>query len=287
MTDTPLTEEGLEEARGAGALLRGHPQYAAFDGAHTSLLRRSTATMWTVLSELGLEWLPVTKSFALNERSYGALVGKNKKECVDKFGKDQVKLWRRSWDTPPPPMDRDHQFWPFKEPRYAKLGIKEEDIPLSESLKDVTKRTSKYWDETIRPQLLAGKRLLIVGHENNLRSILKRLDNISDDDILQIELPRAVPLVYHLDRKTLRPIPLPQPAPGLSGRYLMNPQQLAQIAVRDHTLVYGEHAKTLPVPSFTHREKKVAESTARLSMHHNIKSYSMIKQQNSSSSSLF
>ena len=242
MTDTPLTEDGIEEARNAGNLLKEHMDYSAFDNVHTSLLRRSTHTVWVVLKELGLEWLPVTKSFALNERNYGALVGKNKKECVEKFGKEQVKLWRRSWDTPPPPMDRESKYWPYKDPRYQQLGMSEEDIPRSESLKDVTKRTSKYWDEVIVPQLLQGKRLLIVGHENNLRSIIKRLDGISDDDILHVELPRAVPLAFHLDRKTLKPIKMPNNALGLSGKYLMGSKQLDDIAVRDHKLVYGEQS---------------------------------------------
>ena len=271
MTDTPLTEDGIEEARGAGSLLKDSPEYSQFDMVFTSLLRRSTHTVWVVLKELGLEWLPVTKDFALNERSYGALVGKNKKECVDKFGKEQVKLWRRSWDTPPPPMDRSHHYWPYKEPRYRQLGIREEDIPLSESLKDVTKRTSIFWDAVIKPQLQQGKRILIVGHENNLRSIIKRLDGISDEDILHIELPRAVPLVFHLDRKTLKPLVLQDHAEGLSGRYIMNAEQLDAIATRDHKLVYGENS-TIPVPSFTSKERRVAENTARWTVHHNIRS---------------
>jgi len=273
MTDTPLTSEGLEEAQLGGQLLKSHPEYSAgLDEVHTSLLRRSTATVWEVQKELEMEWLPVHKSFALNERNYGALVGKNKKDCVDKFGKDQVKLWRRSWDMPPPPMDRDSQYWPYKEARYRKLGIKEEDIPASESLKCVTKRTSQWWDSVLRPQLLAGKRVLIVGHENNLRSIIKRLDGISDADILHIELPRAVPLVFHLDRKTLKPVPLSDPAPGLSGKYLMQASQLEAIAVRDHTLVYGE-GTSVPVPSFASASaEKTRRAVEQWSVHPNIRS---------------
>ena len=163
-------------------------------------------------------------------------MGRNKKQCVEEYGKDQVKLWRRSWDIPPPPMTKDFIFWPGNDPRYYKLGklllkssrewsirlgIKGDEIPLSESLKDVTKRTSAFWNEVIVPQLQQGKRLLIVGHENNLRSIIKQLDDISDDAILHVELPRAIPLVYELDPQTLKPIKgLPGCIAPLNGRYI-------------------------------------------------------------------
>jgi 2,3-bisphosphoglycerate-dependent phosphoglycerate mutase len=273
MTDTPLTIEGENEARLAGQLLEMHPEYSKkLDEVHTSLLRRSTHTAWLVMKELGLEWVPLSKHFALNERSYGALVGQNKKHCMEIHGKDKVKLWRRSWDLPPPPMDKSSPYWPYKDQRYASLGIPESAIPLSESLKDVTVRTSQFWDSTIVPLLRQGKRLMIVGHENNLRSIIKRLDNISESDILHVELPRAVPLVFHLDPVTLKPIPMANNAAGLSGRYLMNPAELDAIAIRDHALVYGQNT-SIPVPSFTNKEKKVAERTALYSVHHNISSY--------------
>jgi 2,3-bisphosphoglycerate-dependent phosphoglycerate mutase len=148
-------------------------------------------------------------------------VGRNKKQCVEEFGKEQVKIWRRSWDVPPPPMTKDFIFWPGNDPRYYKLGVKPDDIPLSESLKCVTKRTSVFWDEVIVPQLRQGKRLLIVGHENNLRSLIKRLDDISNDDILHVELPRAIPLVYELDPVSLKPIRgLPGCVAPLNGRYI-------------------------------------------------------------------
>lgn len=176
MNDTPLTADGELEAIQAGHLLNMHGEYANnFDCVFTSLLKRSTHTVWLALKQMGLEHLPVEKTFYLNERSYGDLVGRNKKELVELYGKEQVRAWRRSWDTPPPPMSKDSPYWPYKDPRYAKLGIREEDIPYSESLKDVTKRTSKFWDNSITPLLKQGKRLLLVGHENNLRSIIKRL----------------------------------------------------------------------------------------------------------------
>lgn len=150
--------------------------------------------------------VPVVKDWRLNERSYGALVGRNKKQCVEEYGKEQVKRWRRSWDEPPPPMSRDSEFFPGKDPRYKALGIYDDHIPLAESLKEVTKRSSVFWDEVIVPQLKLKKKMMIVGHENNLRSLIKRLDSISNEDILHIELPRAIPLVFELDLTTLKPI---------------------------------------------------------------------------------
>jgi 2,3-bisphosphoglycerate-dependent phosphoglycerate mutase len=236
MTDTPLTSDGKKEAIYAGKILASMGW--EFDAVHTSLLKRSTNTVGLVLHELDLEWLPVYKDWRLNERNYGALVGTNKKQCVEKFGKDQVKRWRRSWDEPPPPMSKDSPYWPYRDRRYRMLGIKEEQIPLSESLKDVTQRTSVFWDEVIVPQLRAGKRLLIVGHENNLRSLIKRLDNISNEDIINIELPRAIPLVFELDRATLRPVPQAGSAEGLNGRYLCTAGELKTIAERDFKQVY-------------------------------------------------
>ena len=216
MTDTPLTLDGNAEARVAGRLLL--EEKYSFDVVYTSLLRRSTKTVWLVMQELGMEWTPVVKDWRLNERSYGALVGRNKKQCVEEYGADQVKLCRRSWDCPPPPMTRDSQYWPGKDPRYKALGILDDDIPYSESLKDVTKRTSVFWDDVIVPQLKHKKKVLIVGHENNLRSIIKRVDDISEQDILHIELPRAIPLVYNLDPVTLKPIRMEGACKGLNVR---------------------------------------------------------------------
>ena len=241
MTDTPLTEEGMKEARVAGHLLA--EEGVAFDLVYTSLLRRSTKTVWIMMQELGMEWVAVLKDWRLNERNYGALVGRNKKQCVEEFGKEQVKLWRRSWDTPPPPMPADSPYHPSKESRYKTLNIDISKIPASESLKDVTARTSDFWDKEIVPLLQQGKRLMIVGHENNLRSILKRLDGVSETDIINIELPRAIPIIYSLDRQTLKPIKLEGSADYLSGRYLGNKEVLKKIYDRDQQQVYDLHQK--------------------------------------------
>jgi 2,3-bisphosphoglycerate-dependent phosphoglycerate mutase len=253
MTDTPLTVDGVQEARIAGRLLASDPRIQGFDMVYSSLLRRATKTVWLALEELGWEWVPVIKDWRLNERSYGALVGRNKKQCVEQYGKDLVKKWRRSWDIPPPPMTRDSEFWPGQDPRYDALGLSLQNFPLSESLKDVTRRTSKFWDEVIVPQLKQKKRLMIVGHENNLRSIIKRLDNISDESIIHVELPRAIPLLYELDPDTLKPVKFDDHAYGdasftpgkssstnvpLSGRYIFDKERLRLIAERDQKQVY-------------------------------------------------
>merc|ERR1712176_219627 len=143
------------------------------------------------------EYIPVHKNWRLNERSYGDLVGKNKKEVVKHFGTDQVKRWRRSYDEPPPPMKDDHRFHPQKDPRYRMMTDK---IPKAESLKDTLERSSVYWDEVLAPALQSGKTLLVCGHENNLRSLIMRLEGISEEDIIQLNLPRAIPLAYRLDQ---------------------------------------------------------------------------------------
>lgn len=239
MTDTPLTEDGIKEARTAGNLLLSEERARKPEMVFTSLLRRSTKTVWHVMEELGREWVPVHRDWRLNERSYGALVGRNKKQCVEEFGKDQVKRWRRSWDEPPPPMSKASEFWPGKDLRYKALGVDLESLPLSESLKDVTSRTSQFWDEEIIPQLKLRKRILIVGHENNLRSIIKRLDNISNEDILNIELPRAIPILYELSPDTFKPLKLKDAAQGLSGRYLCPKDILDGIHLRDQHQVYN------------------------------------------------
>jgi len=242
MTDTPLTKDGELEARAAGRLL-ATAGIDYLDVVYTSLLRRSTATVWLCLEEIGLEWTTVIKDWRLNERNYGALVGRNKKECVEEYGKDQVKRWRRSWDEPPPPMSTESKYWPGHEHRYKVLGVPSDKIPLSESLKDVTKRTSIFFDEVIIPQLKANKKIMIVGHENNLRSLIKRLDGVSDTDIINVELPRAVPLLYEIDLKTMKPIKQEGAAEYLNGRYIGNPEQLKMIAERDQKQVYDLQVK--------------------------------------------
>lgn len=235
MTDTPLTPDGVLEARVAGNLLEDNND---IDIVYTSLLRRSTKTVWLVMQELGLEWVPIIKDWRLNERNYGALVGTNKKKAVEKYGKEQVKLWRRSFDVPPPPMDRNSEYWPGKDRRYKTLGIDIDRIPPSECLKDVCIRTSAFFDECIVPDLRKGKKVMIVGHENNLRSIIMKIDKISEEDIVHVELPRAIPLVYKFDPVTLTPIKFDDSAPYLSARYLADAAHVKKLMDRDHKQVY-------------------------------------------------
>jgi len=238
-TDTPLTEEGIIEARVAGQILADSG--LRFDEVHTSMLRRCIRTVNLILMELGQEYIPVHKHFRLNERNYGDLVGKNKKEVVRQFGKDQVKRWRRSYDEPPPKMNRDHPYWPGHDPRYHHML---DQIPLSESLHCTMQRSSVYWDECIKPAMREGKCLMIVGHENNLRSLIMRLEGIPKEDIINLNLPRAVPLAYKLDLDTMNPINLRKDnsrdsATGfLRGEWLGGDSAVAQILDRDDKQVY-------------------------------------------------
>lgn len=241
-TDTPLTENGVLEARVAGEMLRKSGML--FDEVHTSLLRRSIRTANLVLMEIGQEYIPVHKSWRLNERNYGDLVGQNKKEAVIKHGQDLVKQWRRSYDEPPPAMSYDHKYHPARDPRYREMLDK---IPASESLKCTMERSKVYWDETVVPALREGKTVLIVGHENNLRSLLMRFEDIPEDDIINLSLPRAVPLVYRLD-KNLKPLPRPDgkldEATGfLRGEWLGGDQAVSEILERDHKQVYDTSIK--------------------------------------------
>eukprot|EP00543_Licmophora_paradoxa_P008268 CAMPEP_0202458678 /NCGR_PEP_ID=MMETSP1360-20130828/26987_1 /ASSEMBLY_ACC=CAM_ASM_000848 /TAXON_ID=515479 /ORGANISM="Licmophora paradoxa, Strain CCMP2313" /LENGTH=374 /DNA_ID=CAMNT_0049079333 /DNA_START=99 /DNA_END=1223 /DNA_ORIENTATION=+ len=236
-TDTPLTDDGVLEARLAGQMLRRSGML--FDEVHTSLLRRSIRTCNLVLMELGQEYLPVHKHWRLNERNYGDLVGKNKKEVVRQFGQDQVKRWRRSFDEPPPPMSDNHKYHPARDPRYRLMMDK---IPKSESLKDTRARSSVYWDEVLDPELRKGKTLLVVGHENNLRSLIMRLEDIPEEDVINLSLPRAVPLAYRLD-ENLKPLDRPDgkldEATGfLKGTWLGGDNAVAEILDRDDKQVY-------------------------------------------------
>lgn len=236
-TDTPLTDEGVLEARLAGRMLSSSG--ILFDEAHTSLLRRSIRTTNLVLMEMGQEYIPVSKHWRLNERSYGDLVGKNKKEVVKQFGQDQVKIWRRSYDRPPPPMSDDHEHHPKRDARYRLML---DDIPKSESLKCTRNRTKIYWDDVLAPALRSGKTLLVVGHENNLRSIIMRLEGISETDIINLSLPRAIPLAYRLD-KDLKPLTRTDggkdEATGmLSGYWLGGDDAVREVLERDHAQVY-------------------------------------------------
>lgn len=236
-TDTPLTEDGVLEARVAGKMLASSGML--FDEVHTSLLRRCIRTTDLLLMEMGQEYTPVHKHWRLNERSYGDLVGLNKKEIVKKFGKDQVKKWRRSWDEPPPPMATDHAYHPKLDPRYRNMI---ERIPMCESLKCTRARSKVYWDKKIAPSLSKGKTILVVGHENNLRSLIMRLEDIHPDDVINLNLPRAMPLAYRLD-ENLKPLPradgqLDEATGMLRGTWMGGDEAVKDVLERDHKQVY-------------------------------------------------
>ncbi|MCE7918145.1 MAG: 2,3-diphosphoglycerate-dependent phosphoglycerate mutase [Anaerolineae bacterium] len=200
-TDVGLTEQGAAEARSGGRLLREGGY--VFDAAYTSVLRRAIKTLWIALEELGQEWIPVTRAWQLNERHYGALQGLDKAETAEKFGEAQVKLWRRSYDTPPPALEWDDERHPRFDPRYASLTP--ERLPATESLKITLERVLPYWLGTVAPAIQSGKRLLVVAHGNSLRALVKYLDDVSESDILELNIPTGIPLVYELT-ENLKPI---------------------------------------------------------------------------------
>ena len=194
-TDVDLSERGCAEAHEAGRLLRDGGY--VFDLAYTSVLKRAIRTLWIALDELDLMWIPVTKDWRLNERHYGALQGLNKAETATKHGEAQTKIWRRSYDIPPPPLDPGDPRHPSRDPRYRTLSP--QDLPLTESLKDTVARFLPYWHETIAPSVRTGQRVLIAAHGNSLRALVKYLDGISDADIVELNIPTGIPLVYELD----------------------------------------------------------------------------------------
>ena len=200
-TDVDLSARGLEEARAAGRLLR--EQQYGFDHGFTSVLKRAIRTLWLALDEMDLMWLAVDKSWRLNERHYGALQGLNKAETAAKFGDQQVLVWRRSYDTLPPALDRSDPRNPAADPRYAQLPAG--DLPLSECLADTVARVMPYWNGAIAPAIRAGERVLVVAHGNSLRALVKYLDQVSDTDIVGLNIPTGIPLVYELD-SALRPL---------------------------------------------------------------------------------
>lgn len=200
-TDVGLTEQGVAEAHSAGKLL-SEGGYV-FDLAYTSVLRRAIKTLWIALEELGQEWIPVIRAWELNERHYGALQGLNKAETAEKFGEAQVKIWRRSYDIPPPTLDWSDERHPRFDPRYASLTP--EQLPATESLKITLERVLPYWHATLVPAIQSGKRVLMVAHGNSIRALVKYLDNISEADITELNIPTGVPLVYELD-ESLKPI---------------------------------------------------------------------------------
>jgi 2,3-bisphosphoglycerate-dependent phosphoglycerate mutase len=199
--DVGLTEQGVGEATEAGRLLKA--EGLTFDVAYTSVLKRAIKTLWLTLEEMDLMWLPVHRRWRLNERHYGALQGLNKAETAEKHGAEQVLVWRRSYDVPPPALERDDERWPGHDRRYADLDPSE--LPLSECLKDTVERFLPLWIEEIVPRVQADERVLIAAHGNSLRALVKHLDRISDKDILSLNIPTGIPLVYHLDDE-LRPI---------------------------------------------------------------------------------
>jgi 2,3-bisphosphoglycerate-dependent phosphoglycerate mutase len=193
--DVKLSEQGEREARTGGRTLA--QDGFAFDVAYTSLLTRAIKTLWLALEEMDLMWLPVIKHWRLNERHYGRLQGANKLEAVKQFGEEQVKIWRRSYATPPPPVDLDSPDYPKADRRYA--DVSDADLPRSESLKDVLGRVMPYWEQTILPDIKAGKRVLIAAHGNSLRALLKYLEGVSDEDIVNVDLPTGIPKAYRLN----------------------------------------------------------------------------------------
>jgi 2,3-bisphosphoglycerate-dependent phosphoglycerate mutase len=198
-TDVGLTDQGRTEAHSAGKLL--HEGGYVFDIAYTSVLRRAIQTLWIVLQEMNYEWLPVVNAWQLNERHYGALQGLNKSEMAEKFGEAQVKIWRRSYDVPPPALELDDERHPRFDPRYA--GLTPEQLPSTESLKITLERVLPYWHATLVPAIKADKRVLIAAHGNSIRAMVKYLDNISDAEIPELNIPTGIPLVYELDDKLI------------------------------------------------------------------------------------
>jgi 2,3-bisphosphoglycerate-dependent phosphoglycerate mutase len=200
-TDVDLTQKGSDDALKAGEVLK--KEGFTFDLAYTSVLTRAIKTLWNVLTPMNLLWVPVIKSWTLNEKHYGALQGLNKAETVKKYGEEQVKLWRRSYDVAPIALKETDERYSGNDPRYA--GVSKTDIPLTECLKDTVERAVPYWEKEIVPQIKAGKKIVISAHGNSLRALVKYLDNISDTDIVNLNIPNSMSLVYELDTN-LKPI---------------------------------------------------------------------------------
>ena len=200
-TDVDLSEKGMAEAKKAGEVLK--KERLVFDVAYTSVLKRAIRTLWITLDQMDLMWIPVYNSWRLNERHYGALQGLNKSEMAAKYGEDQVLIWRRSYDTRPPELEKADPRYPGTDPRY--IGMDKKDIPVTECLKDTVARFLPYWHSTIAPAVKSGKRVIIAAHGNSLRALVKYLDNVSDSDIVSLNIPTGLPLVYELE-DDLKPI---------------------------------------------------------------------------------
>jgi 2,3-bisphosphoglycerate-dependent phosphoglycerate mutase len=200
-TDVDLSDKGREEARAAGRLMKA--EGLTFDTAYVSVLRRALNTLHFALDEMDALWIPVEKSWRLNERHYGSLQGLNKAETAAKYGDDQVHIWRRAYDIAPPPLEKSDERYPGHDPRYKDLS--EAELPLTECLKDTVARFLPLWHETIAPIVASGKRVIIAAHGNSLRALVKYLDHVSDEDIINLNIPTGVPLVYELDDE-LKPL---------------------------------------------------------------------------------
>jgi 2,3-bisphosphoglycerate-dependent phosphoglycerate mutase len=194
-TDVDLSEQGLKEAREAGRLLR--ESGFVFDVAFTSVLKRAIRTLWIALDEMDRMWIPVHNSWRLNERHYGALQGLNKADTAARFGDEQILVWRRSYDVPPPALELEDERWPGRDPRYQDLSPK--DLPATECLKDTVARFLPHWNGTIAPAVKAGKRVIVAAHGNSIRALVKYLDDVSEEDIVGLNIPTGTPLVYELD----------------------------------------------------------------------------------------
>jgi 2,3-bisphosphoglycerate-dependent phosphoglycerate mutase len=194
-TDVDLSDKGVAEAHEAGKLLK--QEGFSFDLAYTSVLKRAIRTLWIVLDEMDLMWIPEIRSWRLNERHYGALQGLNKAETAEKYGDAQVKLWRRSYSTQPPALEQADARWPGHDPRYA--DVAPADLPLTECLKDTVARFVPFWEGTVAPVVASGKKVILAAHGNSIRALVKYLDGISDDDITELNIPTGIPLVYELD----------------------------------------------------------------------------------------
>jgi 2,3-bisphosphoglycerate-dependent phosphoglycerate mutase len=215
-TDVDLSEKGKDEAKKAAQILKR--EGFLFDIAYTSVLKRAIRTLWIVLDEMDLMWIPVIRNWRLNERHYGDLQGLNKVETAKKFGDEQVKIWRRSYDIQPPALDKNDDRYPGKDPRYS--ALKESELPLTECLKDTVDRFVPYWENTIAPMVQSGKKVIIAAHGNSLRALVKYLDNISNEEIVELNIPTGIPLVYEL-KEDLTPI---------RSFYLGDPQEIEKAA---------------------------------------------------------
>jgi len=213
-TDVDLSEKGTEEAHEAGRVLK--EQGYTFDVAYTSVLKRAIRTLWIALDEMDLMWIPVVRDWRMNERHYGALQGLNKAQTAAKYGEQQVKVWRRSYDIQPPALEESDPRYPGHDPRYQ--GLTKDQLPLTECLKDTVARFLPCWHEVIAPDVRCGKRVLIAAHGNSLRALVKYLDNIPDQEIVELNIPTGVPLVYELE-DDLRPA---------KSYYLGDPERVRQ-----------------------------------------------------------